>query len=451
MFSSSKKQSLQTKIAWILTGLAFVVVVLAAWILDSIDHYHFMQYVDQNREMRNQRIANVLSQAYERDGGWKQHTGEDVARLSSLEGLHIHLLNSEHEKVWASDTPSQEGVHDTVTIQSAGLTVGYLEISYVDPDSYSQLDYHFRQAMTQGVFSTIVPVLMIALGVSWFLSRRISRPLVEMNKLAGQMRRGNWGLRIQKPGGGVELTQLAESLNHLSEELQKQDMLRRHLTSDVAHELRTPLTTLKGHLEALSDGVWEPSKQRYDTISSEVERLIGLVSSLEKLTAAESDSLDLRNQPIDLVELSKDTVELIQPSFDQKGVKLIMHPAESVTVMLDADKWKQILLNLLDNALKYTPPEGRVEVTIKMAKRKVVFEVSDKGVGISEEHLPYLFERFYRVDRSRNRSTGGAGIGLAIVNKYVEAHGGTIQVESKIGLGTTFRIELPTIEKSLPR
>nr|WP_283809065.1 HAMP domain-containing sensor histidine kinase [Tumebacillus amylolyticus] len=292
---------------------------------------------------------------------------------------------------------------------------------------------------------------MIALGVSWFLSRRISRPLVEMNKLAGQMRRGNWGLRIQKPGGGVELTQLAESLNHLSEELQKQDMLRRHLTSDVAHELRTPLTTLKGHLEALSDGVWEPSKQRYDTISSEVERLIGLVSSLEKLTAAESDSLDLRNQPIDLVELSKDTVELIQPSFDQKGVKLIMHPAESVTVMLDADKWKQILLNLLDNALKYTPPEGRVEVTIKMAKRKVVFEVSDKGVGISEEHLPYLFERFYRVDRSRNRSTGGAGIGLAIVNKYVEAHGGTIQVESKIGLGTTFRIELPTIEKSLPR
>ncbi|KEO83116.1 sensor histidine kinase [Tumebacillus flagellatus] len=439
----AKRQSLTTKLAWMLTGFAFVVVMLSSWILDSIDHYHFTQYIDQNRDMRNQRIANVLAQAYERDHGWESDTGLDVARLSSLEGVNIQLCDITHRKVWSDHSASPGNASDTLPIRSGGTTVGYVEIFYVHPDSFSQFDDLFQQAMNQGVFTTILPVLVIALGLSWFLSRRISRPLVEMNQLARQMRQGNWGLRIQEPNGGVELSQLAESLNHLSEELQKQDMLRRNLTSDVAHELRTPLTTLKGHLEALIDGIWTPSKQRFETLHAEVERLIGLVSSLSKLNEAESDSLDLNRQQVDLARLTRLTVELVQPSYRQKGVQLDCHADSMIPLCTDPDKWKQILLNLLDNALKYTPETGRVTVTVALRDETALVQVADTGVGIAEEHLPYLFERFYRADRSRNRSTGGAGIGLAIVKKYVQALGGSLHVESNPGDGTLFEIHLP--------
>ena len=234
-----------------------------------------------------------------------------------------------------------------------------------------------------------------------------------------------------------ELTQLADSLNHLSEELQKQESLRRNLTADVAHELRTPLETLKSHLEALGDGVWEPTKERFDSCSEEVDRLIQLVASLQTLTQAESESLDLRMEPAKLLVVAQSVVSLVEPYYESKGVHLRLEGNDQVEVMLDRDKWKQVLLNLLDNALKYTEQGGTVTVSVGPG---AVVQVADTGAGIREEDLPFVFERFYRAEKSRNRATGGAGIGLAIVKKFVTAHGGTITAESEFGKGTTFTI-----------
>ncbi|MFC4767023.1 HAMP domain-containing sensor histidine kinase [Effusibacillus consociatus] len=448
------KRSLQSKIAWTLTGLAFAAVILSSWILNATDRYHFLQYVEQNQKLRNDRITEVLAKAYERSGRWEKTIGIDVAHFSELEGVHIHLLDAQRNVVWKSDEllekssqpkTGKEDSFEVIPIKSKDTIIGYAEISYTDPESYSTLDWHYKQAMRQGMFNTIFPVLLLSLGVSLLLSRRITRPLTEMIRLAGQMRKGNLGIRIENPPGRNELTQLAESLNHLADELQKQDKLRRNLTADVAHELRTPLTTLKSHLEALIDGVWEPTKSRFEACNEEVERLIGLVSSLESLTRAESESIDMNLEAVDLVDVTQSVIDLVLPSFESKGVRLEFDGNSSLPVPLDRDKWKQILLNLLDNALKYTGSGGNVSVRVSMdpSKEEALVTIADTGTGIRDEDLPFIFERFYRADKSRSRETGGAGIGLAIVKKYVEAHGGASEVESQLGKGTVFTIRLP--------
>ncbi|WP_018131652.1 sensor histidine kinase [Effusibacillus pohliae] len=451
------KRSLQSKMAWTLTALAFAVALLTCWILNAADRYHFVQYVEQNRQLRNQRIAHVLGQAYERNGGWGKTTGIEVAQLSELEGVHIHLLDAHRSVIWESDAfatgsqdlsvrqaPEATNGYELVPVQSRGTTVGYAEIFYHDPQSYSQLDWHYRRAMTQGAIGAIFPVLVLSLVVSWYLSRRITRPLTEMIHLAWQMRKGNLSVRIENPPGNNELTQLAQSLNHLADELQKQDKLRRTLTADVAHELRTPLATLKSHLEALIDGIWKPTKSRFEACLEEVERLISLVSSLESLTRAESDSMQLELEFLDLAEVTRSIIDLVSPNYAAKGVRLEFRAEGSFAVPLDKDRWKHILLNLLDNALKYTDPGGTVCISAaRSSPKEVLVTVQDTGIGIREEDLPFIFERFYRADKSRNRATGGAGIGLAIVKKHVEAHHGTIEVESQPGKGTAFRIRLP--------
>lgn len=445
------KRSIQSTFTSTLTWFAFLAVVLAAWMLTSIDRHHFMEYVEQNQSLRTEHIAEVLALAYERDGGWQKTTGVDVGLLGELEGVQVTLFDAKQEEVWSVGALMPEHVRDQVryreAVYSGERVVGFVETAYVDPHSFSELDRHYREAMTQGMISTILPMLLLFTGVSWYLSRRLSRPLTEMIGLAGQMREGNLDVRIKKPPGETELRELAESLNHLAESLQKQEALRRTLTGDVAHELRTPLATLKSHLEALSDGVWEATPERLAVCQEEVDRLIGLVASLEKLTQAESRSVETKCEPADLLDASRSVIGLVESSFAQKGVGLSLATEgvdEGVLMLpLDRDQWKQVLLNLLDNALKYTQAGDEVTVTIRQTDRVAEIAVADTGEGIAAEDLPNVFERFYRADKSRSRSTGGAGIGLAIVKRYVQAHGGTITVESRLGEGTTFVVRLP--------
>jgi signal transduction histidine kinase len=456
---------MQKKLALILTLLAFVGVILSTWILTAFDRYHFWEYVQQNKQLRNERIANVLAQAYERDQGWSEETGVDVGAYCAREGVHIRLLDNDLKMLWqvspeaaaspstsppaAPDWPSVNSASDLIRIVSQDKVVGYAEVLAVDPAVYSVLDYHYWRAMTQGVVTAIVPVVLLALAISWYLSRRITQPLIHMTNLAQEMRQGRTDVRV-KPEGNDELAQLAHSLNHLAEELQKQDKLRKNLTADVAHELRTPLTTLKSHLEAFMDGVWELKPERLQDAHEEVERLIGLVASLESLTQAESDSLALNWQTEDLVDVTRSAVQLMEAPFLHKGVSLHLQFTGSVPAKIDRDKWKQIMLNLLENALKHTDAGGSVTVKVERETTRLgIVTVSDTGRGIEADHLPYIFERFYRADPSRNRATGGAGIGLAIVKKLVEAHGGTIHAASQSGTGTEFAIRIPITDETV--
>ncbi len=229
-------------------------------------------------------------------------------------------------------------------------------------------------------------------------------------------------------------------------ELRRTERLRRELTANVSHELRTPLTSIKGFTETLLDGAMrdEATCRRFLTIiQSEVDRLVKLVDDLLDLSRLESRHVTLDLQPVDVGALAAHTADKLRPLADAGGLTLLVQAPPGVVAPADRDRLEQVLTNLIDNALKYTPPGGRVEVSVVPRGEEVEVTVSDTGRGIPPEDLPHVFERFYRVDRSRTRGSGGTGLGLAIARHIVEAHGGRISVRSRPGEGTTFTVTLP--------
>ncbi|OCT13661.1 two-component sensor histidine kinase [Paenibacillus pectinilyticus] len=301
---------------------------------------------------------------------------------------------------------------------------------------------HFEQALIQSVLISAIIGILLAVVLSLFVAKRITAPLIHMKEIAEQMANGDLAVRTAVRGND-ELTDLGGSLNHLAAQLVQQEHLRKTMTADVAHELRTPLTTLKSHIEAMIDGVWEPTPTRLASCFEEVERLRYLVGDLEQLTEMESPDFKLNLQDESVTSLIQHQVEAHMASFEQKGVDLLSRGSSGIKANLDRQRLGQILANLLTNALKFTPPGGKVAIDVHEETTHVVVVVSDTGRGIHGDDLPYVFERFYRVDKSRERKTGGSGIGLTIVKKLVEAHGGTIRIESELGIGTTVYIHFP--------
>lgn len=302
------------------------------------------------------------------------------------------------------------------------------------------LSTHFEQALVQSVIWMSIGGILLSVIVSLYVAKRITAPLLEMRKVSERMAHGE--LHVRTPTRGKdELAELGKSLNYLAEQLQRQEHFRKMMTADIAHDLRTPLATLKSHMEAIIYGLWEPTPQRLEGIYEEVERLIHLVGDLEQLTEMESPHFQLEMKPEDIYAVIRQAVEAVEAAFIQKDVQLSLLPHEPVMILVDRKRVVQIFVNLLSNALKYTPAGGRVDITIKEKGNHINITISDTGIGISPEDLPYVFERFYRADKSRARNSGGSGIGLTIVNRLVDAHGGDIRMESIEGKGTKVTIQ----------
>jgi signal transduction histidine kinase len=261
-----------------------------------------------------------------------------------------------------------------------------------------------------------------------------------MRKAAEKMAKGELGVRV-KTLGNDELNELGLSLNQLASQLQLQETSRKNMTSDIAHELRTPLATIKSHLEAMEDGIFDPTTERIHSLKEEIERLILLVQDLEHLTAMESPEFVLDKKKENLSHIINKSLDAVSGSYVKKGVQLTKSLDESIELTLDAKRITQVLVNLLSNALTYTPPKGTVMVSTKADSDTVLVTVKDTGKGIPEEELKQVFERFYRSEKSRNRDFGGSGIGLTIVKRIVEAHGGQIWIESELGKGTKVHIQ----------
>lgn len=305
-------------------------------------------------------------------------------------------------------------------------------------------DVHFEQALVQSVLWSAILGILLSVLLSLLVAKRITAPLIHMKKVAERMANGELGARTTVKGND-EIADLGGSLNHLAEQLMYQDQLRKTMTSDVAHELRTPLATLKSHMEAMIDGVWMPTPHRLESCYEEIERLRFLVGDLEQLTEMESPHFKLKLHEENVSAIVHRNIEASRTSFDQKGVNLFFEGLTNVEATLDRQRLGQILVNLLTNALKFTPQGGKVTVKVTEEEHAVVIIVSDTGIGMNEDDLRFVFERFYRVEKSRDRKSGGSGIGLTIVKKLVEAHGGTIRMESRVGEGTSVEIHFPKI------
>ena len=302
----------------------------------------------------------------------------------------------------------------------------------------------FRVAMLQALLLSAGAASLAAIAASLFVSTQIVTPLQRLLAASRRIAAGHYAERVHA-GADDELGALAMQFNTMAAELEAAERRRVALIGDVAHELRTPLATIEGYTEGLLDGVVAPGAETWALLHDEVGRLRRLVQDLQELSRAEARQLPLHIRPVDPAALVAQALARIATQFAEKGIVLTSDvSADLPTVQADADRIIQVLINLLGNALRYTPPDGTVNVRTARMDGAIAFQITDTGVGIAPEHLPHLFERFYRVDKARSRALGGSGIGLTIAKALVEAHDGRIWVTSPgPGQGSTFSFTLP--------
>ncbi len=313
-------------------------------------------------------------------------------------------------------------------------------------NAMSQLYLDYRASFNEALVYAALAAMVVAIGLSLYLSRSVIAPIRAMSLASQRIADGRYDERVQVHGED-ELAQLATRFNQMAEKLNQVESMRRRLIGDVSHELRTPLTAIKGFMEGLIDGVLPATQETYQQIHAEADRLNRLVDDLQELSRVESRAYELDLHPLDVSSLVGTVTKRLRPQAESKHILLDIELTSDLPhVLVDEDRAVQVLTNLTGNALQYTPENGRVTLSAKRINNKVQVSVRDTGLGIPPEHLPHIFDRFYRVDKSRSRRAGGgSGIGLTIARALVEAHGGRIWAESAgEGQGSTFSFVLPT-------
>lgn len=289
-------------------------------------------------------------------------------------------------------------------------------------------------------------IILIGLAASYALARSITVPLRKLNAAAQAIERGNFSHKVEVSSND-EVQQLASAFNRMAEALEMNNRLRKQLLADIAHELKTPLAVIQGNLEGMVDGVVDTDKEQLNSLFEETVHLNRLINDLRDLSLAEAGQLSLEKAPADINQLVSHAVGMVKRMADEKGIAIECILGSLPTLEVDASRMRQVVFNLMTNAVRYTNAGGRVSVKTMAGqgneKDLAVISICDTGQGIAPEDLPHIFDHFYRADKSRNRKSGGTGIGLAIVKQLVETHGGSVQVESKSGEGSCFHVLLP--------
>lgn len=460
------KMSLMKKLSIGFLLTAFVSILIAGLVSNYMIGKKFSNYLITEHKSKVDKIATVIDGLYDEKTGISTSNKAEILRYSNAEELYIQVKNA--TGVIAFTSGSSELQNKTMMGSMMGSMMN--NYSSIKPGQYTEDSYPliknnkklgtivfgyygtsflntgaltFETTLNHSFFLSIFIALIFGLIISIFLSKQISLPLTKIMDTANRMRSGNLEARSHVVSKTKEINDLTISINYLAETLQKQEHLRKRLTSDMAHELRTPLTNLKSHIEALLDKVWEPTEEMLTSFYEEIERLIKLVEGLNDIAKLEQTSLNLNKSEFNLSLELKKIITSFEPLYETAGTRIYSNLIPNVEVLMDKDKLKQVMYNLLSNSLKYSKINGEVLLTLKSDNNSIIIEVKDNGIGISKKDLPFIFERFYRSDESRDKNTGGTGIGLTIVKAIVDAHTGTISVNSILGKGSTFFLEFP--------
>ena len=448
------------------------------------------RFEDDRILAQSARVSEFVSSHYTEEYGWGQPDRglqEGVEDIAAISGLHITVFDSEGNVVADSHLPYSsidpgledgpvweewyEGEWDGLEEQAweiwdgeawyreeyfpvlhDGEIVGsfaasddlYLDSNplpsdLVDPEASRISSLVNRYLLWVGIGAAALGTLLV-----WLLSRRTLAPLQRLGATARRLGRGDLSQRAETAGPS-EIRQMAHSFNAMASELEEAERHRRNLTADIAHELRTPLSNIQGYLEVIKDGLIQPAPETIDTIHGQAVHLSRLVEDLRLLAQVEAGGLELQLSKARIGDLLQSSIEAVRPRAEAKEVALSLRTDPALPeVDLDPTRVAQVVGNLLENAITHTPQGGRVMVSAHVAADAVEVAVADTGPGIAPEDLPRLFDRFYRVDPSRSRNTGGSGLGLTIARRLVEAHGGSIEAESAVGQGSRFTFRLPT-------
>ncbi len=326
-----------------------------------------------------------------------------------------------------------------ITILVVWLAIDKLAASYfmalMSKYDVSPTDIHqmFITSVHHYLLWAAALALVLAFILSYLLTRRVLRPLSQMTSITRQVAAGNYSTRVDVVTED-EVGELGNAFNRMADSLEQIESLRKKMVVDVAHDLRTPLTNLRGYLEALTDGVIPPSQETFRMLQDEILHLVHLVENLQQLARADVARAYLSKKPFDLHEAVDQMLALFQPNFQAKEIVLKRsYAAEIPSANADREKLLQVLRNLIENGVKFTPSGGTIRISTEVVSGGLMVTVANSGEVISPEDLPYIFERFYKADRSRSVERSGAGIGLSIVKELVEAHGGEVGAESSDG------------------
>lgn len=435
-----------------LTAFALVIVlgisgmVASFWIVTRWNEPEQIRWMEADIAARD--LAMQLAAYYQRTGSWhkvEQRLGPLPQGFGGIDGA-VSLLDTNGRVVAGQRRPlivrGNEAVR-RIPIVANRQQVGTLVISVLDTDEAFPVGQLNRRPLLWGVFGAGTGLMIVLLAIAAIFSRRISAPLRQISAAAHAIADGDHSSRV-KPANVRELAELAESFNRMAAALQQADQQRRQLTADIAHELRTPLSIIKGQLEGIQDGVYEADAEQIEALLAEVALLERLINDLHLLALADAGQLPLYRETVAPAMVVNEAVRSFAQSAAERAIQLSAESTNGLPdIEVDPQRIAQVLGNLISNALRHTPAGGVVRVTVAADPDGIVFSVTDTGPGINPADLPHIFDRFYRADRARTRSSGGAGLGLAIARRLVEAHGGQIWAESELGRGTTVRFRLP--------
>jgi signal transduction histidine kinase len=435
------------RLAFIFALIILVTVVTIYFFVSERIATEMKYYETIGAQYRTLQIRSQLYLHYLAKGGWEGV--QPVVEALGVSGTHIVLVAVNGTVIGDSAGEEYVGMNYTdnstspvaLTLRRGALneTLGEVYITsdptaepYIAP--FVRLSASINRSLLLGGSLAIG----IALLLTFILSRRMTSPIDVLAKAARRLGRGDLSQRVRLQGEG-EVTALAQAFNSMAGDLQYAEQLRRNMVADVAHELRTPLSNIQGYLEAIRDGMIEPDAAAIRSLNEETSLLSRLVNELQELSLAEAGELKLVYQTEDMTSLVQQAVTHWQPQLTAREISLSLDLPESLPpVNIDWQRVNQVLHNILENAVAHTPKGGTINVTVTEKGKWVEVSVSDTGEGIPPEDLPHIFERFYRVDKSRARATGGSGLGLTIAKRLIEAHRGVIEVQSKLGEGSRF-------------
>lgn len=461
-----KQYGLRSIVAMRMVALVLATVALISLLANLLIGREFHTYVEKQQQREADDIAENISTQYRAElGDWNLDYVHGMGMYALNDGYSIRLYDGDKNVLWDAENhdmtlcaemmhtifvrreqeqPETRGQYITqrYDLKRAGARIGYLDISYYAPNYMKESDFQFLQALNQILLIVGGISLLGAAALGVLMADGIAKPVARVVAVTRQISQGSYEVRIEERGNVQELRELSEAVNDMAGALAAHEDLRRRLTSDMAHELRTPVANLSSYVEMMREGVLSPTPERLKSCSEELVRLSELIRDLDQLRELEDGRLTLNKTEFDLKELAQTVSGAFESALREKGMEVRIQGTEG-RLFADRQKLQQVLTNLLSNAVKYSPAGGKITMSLSETPDTVLFEMGDQGPGIPAGEEEKIFERLYRADLSRNRKTGGAGIGLAIVKKIVEAHGGSVGVRSAAGEGSCFFVALP--------
>ncbi|MBO3313688.1 sensor histidine kinase [Clostridium perfringens] len=447
---------------------SIVIIIIVTLLTVVISKFYFDKKFGDYIMIKNQNtVQNILMELSEQysDNEWNYKNIEKITYNSLDKGIIVALYDKEDKEIMNIEKNSKdkcnrimnfikssmEGKYGSTTSQfepvyypliKSGEKIGEVRVKFYGPIFYMQNELVFLDIVNKIILGIGVLLILASTIMGFIISRSITRPINKLMTKAKYISKGEYDKKIEINTDILEINDLINSINNLSQSIKEQENIRKRLTGDISHELKTPLTNIQSHLEAMIDGIWEPTEERLLSVKEEAERLSSLVSDMQKLNKYDESSIKLKKDNVNISDIICFVIFQFSNLAKSRNIK-IEYEKKNINLYCDKDKITQALVNILSNAIRYSNEGSTIFIEEKLKDNKVIISIEDQGIGISEEDLKYVFERFYRADKSRTRATGGTGIGLTIVKSIVSSHGGEVKLESKLGEGSKFTIILP--------